>query len=131
MKMRAESWLERNNWYDPDIKDQDSKVAKTVDESLHAEGWNPTTEEYWQELDSRLKKYLPHRYDSGYNKSQVNRPKPPVAGSGRESSNTPSGGYRLSADRVKAIKDAGKWDDPKERASMIKAFQNYDREHGA
>lgn len=128
LKMRAERWLEKNSWYDPDGKDSDSQITLTIDQQLHREGWNPTTEQYWEELDARVKKYLPHRYGSGYNKSQVNRAKAPVAGSGRESSNNSSGGYRLSSDRVQALKDAGMWDDPKSRADAIKRFQQYDKE---
>jgi len=126
LKMQAETWLERNNWYDPNGGDMDSRVALTIDKELAREGWNPTTEQYWDELDARLKKYLPHRYNPGYNKPQ-GKPRAPVAGSGRESSTASSGGYKLSPERVKAIKDAGKWDDPKERAAMIKAYQTYDR----
>lgn len=134
LKMQAEQWLERNNWYDPNGSDMDSRVALTVDQELHREGWNPTTEQYWEELDARLKKYLPHRYNSGYNKSQrtgETRPRAPVAGSGRESSVTTSGGYKLSAERVQALKDAGLWDDPKQRADAIKRFKQYDQNEGA
>jgi hypothetical protein len=128
LKMYAESWLERNPWYDPDGKDMDSRIALTIDQELYREGWNPTTEQYWEELDARLKKYLPHRYNSGYNKSQ-GKPRVPVAGSGKETSTASLGSYKLSPERVKAIKDAGKWDDPKERMAMIKAYQQYDKEH--
>jgi hypothetical protein len=130
IKAQAEGWLERNTWYDPDTKDADSKIAKTIDETLHQEGWNPTTEQYWEELDARLKKYLPHRYNSGYNKSQGtggSKPRAPVAGSGRETANPSSGGYRLSAARVQALRDSGLWDDPAQRAKAIKNFQQYDK----
>lgn len=128
LKMQAETWLERNNWYDPSGSDADSQIALTVDRQMHQSGWDPTTPQYWEELDSRLKRYLPHRYNSGYNKSQGNRAKAPVAGSGRETANPSSGGYRLSADRVQALKDAGMWDDPKQRADAIKRFQKFDKE---
>ena len=128
LKMQAEQWLERNRWYDPNGSDADSQIALTIDRQLHSEGWNPTTEQYWEELDSRVRKYLPHRYNSGYNKSQGNRGKAPVAGSGREASSNSSGGYRLSSERVQALKDAGMWDDPKQRADAIKRFQQFDKE---
>jgi hypothetical protein len=132
LKANAEGWMARNSWYDPNAGDMDSRVAFTIDNQLAAEGWNPTTEQYWTELDSRLKKYLPHRYNSGYNQGQSstnNRP-PPVAGSGRESTNK-SGGYRLSAERVQALKEAGAWDDPVQRAAMIKRYQEFDKQEGA
>lgn len=131
LKMNAEAWLGRNAWYDPTATDADSKIALTVDQTLAAEGWNPKTQQYWEELDARLKKYLPHRYVSGHNRGKpVN--KSPVAGSGREEAGSSgSGGYRLSADRVQAIKDAGAWDDPKARAEMVRRYQEYDKQHTA
>lgn len=133
LKKQAEDWYERNDWYDPTGQDPDSQVALTIDKQMAKEGWNPTTSQYWEELDSRLKKYLPHRYNSRHNKAGVggdSRNRAPVAGSGREGamSNT-SGGYRLSAERVQALKDAGLWADPKQRADAIKRFQQYDKEH--
>lgn len=128
LKMQAEQWLERNSWYDPDGRDTDSQIVGTLDRQLHAEGWDPTVPQYWEELDARAKKYLPHRYGMNYNSRQGNRGKSPVAGSGREGTNQASGGYRLSAERVQALKDAGMWDDPKQRADMIKRYQQIDKE---
>ena len=133
LKVQAETWLERNDWYDPQTGDMDSKVALSVDQAMAAEGWNPTTPQYWDELDARLKKYLPHRYTSGYNKPQRSSEKrnAPVAGSGRESSSQGSGGYRLSAERVQALKDSGIWEDPKQRAEAVKRYADYDKQQGA
>ena len=130
IRQQAEKWLDKNRWYDPQGADADSQIALTLDRQLNQEGWNPTTPQYWEELDSRIKKYLPHRYKSGYNVSQGKNQNAPVAGSGRENSGKATG-YRLTADRVQAIKDAGKWDDPKERAAMIKAYQDYDKQQTA
>jgi hypothetical protein len=53
-----------------------------------------------------------------------------VTGSGRESGNSGnSGSYKLSADRVSALKDAGIWDDPKQRAEAVKRFRDYDKQN--
>ena len=57
----AQRWMERNKWYDPTAKDQDSRIAMTLDQQMANEGWDPTTQQYWEELDNRLQKYLPHR----------------------------------------------------------------------
>lgn len=130
----AQDWMSKNDWYDPTGANEDSAVALTIDNRMAKEGWDPTTPEYWEELDKRVKKYLPHRANSGYNRQQGSgkRNPPPVAGSGRESSSSGnSSTYKLSPDRVKAIKDAGAWDDPTARAAMIKAYQNYDKEQRA
>lgn len=124
----AEQWMGQNKWYDPNGKDEDSSIVLTLDDRLAKEGWDPTTPEYWQELQSRVKKYLPHRANSGYNKPQGNRSSPPVTGSGRESSGSTASTYRLSPERVQALKDSGMWDDPKKRAEAVKRYQQYDKE---
>jgi hypothetical protein len=129
LKMHAEGWLERNSWYDPQGGNMDSVVAKSIDEALHKEGWNPTTPQYWEELDARVGKYLPHR--NARKPQAPQRTNAPVAGSGRESSSQGSGNYRISADRVQALKDSGQWDDPKTRALAIKNYQEYDKKNAA
>jgi len=130
MKTHAEGWMKRNSWYDPTGRDQDSEIAMRLDQRMAQEGWDPTTAEYWTELDSRVKKYLPHRATSG--KIPSNKPRSVVTGSGRESSgNGSSTTYKLSADRVSALKEAGMWDDPKKRAEAIKRFRDYDKQNKA
>ena len=129
-KNYAESWLENNAWYDPSNTDMDSDLVSKLDDRLVKEGWNPTTQEYWEELDARVKKYLPHRNNSSYNKPQVgaqSRNRVPVAGSSSSDSGSPKGTYRLSAERVNALKEAGIYDDPVKRADAIKRFQQYDK----
>ena len=124
----AQEWMSKNKWYDPSAKDQDSEIAMRIDQRLAQEGWDPTTKEYWEELDSRVKKYLPHRANSG--KVSSVKPKSVVTGGSRESSGaTQQATYKLSSERVKALKDAGIWDDPKQRAEAIKRFKEYDKQN--
>jgi hypothetical protein len=121
----ASNWMERNNWYDPNGRDTDSKIAKQIDETLVAEGWNPTESEYWEELDNRLHKYLPHKYnDSTDVRSSTKRPRSVVTSSGRESVNgsTNRNTFVLKPEQVRAMKDAGFWDDPDKRSKMIKRY---------
>ena len=124
----AKSWVDSNKWYDPQGKDQDSRVVLMLDQTLAEEGFNPATQEYWDELSQRVKKYLPHRVTRVANRDTITtKQKTVVAGSGRETSSSGSTTFRLSAERVKALKDAGKWDDPVERNRMIKQYRDYDR----
>jgi len=123
----ASNWMSENPWYDPNGRDPDSKIALTIDQTMAEEGWNPKTEEYWEELDNRLAKYLPHRY-IGAVETSVNpttrRPRNVVTSSGRESAAS-SGGkntFTLTPDQVRAMKDAGMWDDPDKRAKMIRRY---------
>jgi hypothetical protein len=130
VRIRADEWVSKNSWYDPNGADLDSQIARQIDDAMHREGWNPRTQEYWDELNSRIKKYLPHRTPRG--KVSPNKPKSVVAGSGRESTPTQNKGvFRLSPERVSALKEAGMWDDPKQRAAMIKRYQESDKKSKA
>jgi hypothetical protein len=131
IQRNAADWIRRNPWYDPKTSDRDSRVAKKVDELMVAEGWNPADPDYWDELDSRLQKQLPHRYNENNDDTIVKRPRNVVGSSGRESA-TAYGGvsrnqFRLTPDRVKAMKEAGAWDNPERKSKMIKQFMEFDR----
>lgn len=121
----AANWMEKNDWYDPNARDTDSKIAKQIDETLVQEGWDPTSPDYWNELDNRLHKYLPHKYnDSTDVRSSTKRPRSVVTSSGRESVNgsTNRNTFVLKPEQVRAMKDAGFWDDPEKRSKMIKRY---------
>ncbi len=149
MVNHANEFMKRNPWYGgPRSNDPDSKVLTAVDNSLAAENWDPNTKEYWEELESRASKYLGHRmkassspgganggYNDGADKQRggqgSGQAKTPVAGSSGNGSSNNGGGkgkMTLSAERVKAIKDAGAWDDPKRRDAMIQRYKAYDAE---
>lgn len=122
----ASAWMGNNPWYDPQGRDPDSKVALAIDQAMGEEGYNPRDPDYWEELDNRLQKYLPHRYTGEANErpTRTSRPRSAVTGSGRESA-TSSGGrnsFTLTPDQVRAMKDAGMWDDPDKRAKMIRRY---------
>jgi len=127
----AADWMSRNGWYDPQGKDLDSEIAQKIDRKLTEEGFDPTQEDYWEELDDRLQKYLPHRSNTGYNERNRNqRPRSVVTSSGRESSGgVRSNEFRLTPDRVAAIKEAGMWDNTEQRNKMIRKFADWDRQN--
>jgi len=139
VKNHGMAWIERNKWYDPNGGDTDSSIVLTIDRRLAQDGFDPRSEAYWRELDKRVATYLPHRgQKSGYTTDDSPSGKPgrtPVAGSGREGgaggAGSKGGSYTLSADRVKALKDAGVWDDPKARSDAIRRYRDYDRQHQA
>jgi hypothetical protein len=129
VQRNAAEWMERNPWYDPQAKDMDSEIAQRLDKKLTDEGYDPSSPDYWEELDERVSKYLPHR-TSGAAPQRASTQRPRMTGSGRESAPTGRGNeFRLSADRVQAIKDMGAWDNPDQRAKMIKSYAKYDREN--
>jgi hypothetical protein len=119
----ANSWMERNSWYDPDAGDEDTQIAKVIDNRLVAEGWDPATQDYWDELDSRLQKRLPHRYTRNTDEPSRRSPRSVVTGSSRESSGREGGNqFVLAPEQVRAMKDAGFWDDAEKRNKMIKRY---------
>lgn len=126
----AKGWMSTKPWYDLNGRDPDSRITITVEQGLAEEGWDPRQQEYWQELDNRLKKYLPHRFNVSYtglnDTSKGEKPRPPTESSGQGMSRSQTG-YRLSPDRVRAIKESGAWDDPAKRREMIKAYMDYDK----
>lgn len=126
----AESWLAKNKWYDPQARDTDSRIAKVIDNEMASEGWDPSDPEYWDELDNRLTARLPHRYaaKSGGSASK-SRPNPTASSRSANPSAVPSNAVKLSPERVRAIKDAGAWDDPAARNRMIKAYMAYDKQN--
>jgi hypothetical protein len=132
----ATRWMRKNSWYNPQASDPDSRVAKKVDELMSASGWNPTDPDYWDELDARLQKELPHRYNDSNDTDtrDVRRPRNSVGSAGREASAAYGGSNRtqfvLSPDRVKAMKEVGAWDNPERKARMVKQFIEFDRQNG-
>lgn len=145
----ATAFMAKVPWYKgPQAVDQNSMILKAIDNAMSAEGWDPRSPTYWTELESRTREALPKLFQSAaggengsqgdpkggngaYNPATERRtPKSPVAGSG---SNNSGGGssqqsYRLSGERVKAMKEAGIWEDPKRRANMIKRYQELDKQ---
>ena len=128
LKNYAQNWLNDHNWYKLDGSDEDSRVVKRIDDEIAAEGYNPNTPEYWDELTNRVKKSLPKRFERSDNST---RRKSPVSGSSRSASSSNSQpSYSLSPERVAAMKEIGVWDDPKKRAAMIAEYKRYDKENG-
>lgn len=131
IQRQARAWMENNSWYDPNGKDADSRVALTIDNQLTEEGFDPATGEYWEELDNRLQRYLPHRYTDEADVKPVQRkPRSVVTGSGRENatSSGKAGTFTLTPEQVRAMKDAGMWDDPEKRMKMIKRYAEVARQ---
>jgi hypothetical protein len=128
---KAARWMKDNAWYDPQVRDQDSSIANAIDVALTREGYDPATQEYWDEMNDRIRQVLPHRaagnQDQRQEQRQEQRRRSPVSGTGRESSTSGKKEIRLDKDRIKAMKDAGLWDDPVKRMQAAKSYLEYDR----
>lgn len=125
VKEMAREFINKHSWIDPKgEKDDDSAIAQTVDIRLQKEGYDPRTEEYWEKLEERLKERLPHRFKA----EPPGRKGPPVAGgSDRVSSGKKQ--FFLSAERKKAMQDAGMWEDEATRNRVIKGYADHDAQY--
>lgn len=114
-------------WYG--INMEATKLANQIDAQVAADGYKPETTAYWQELTRRVKTAFTatdERTDTPARKKA-----PPQ---GRSTEHAPASTRTqvyLTPDRKQAIIDAGAWDDPKERARFVKAYQKYDRDQSA
>lgn len=120
----AREWMGKNSWFDRNGQGTDTRIATIIDNEMTEEGWDASDPDYWDELDNRLQDRLPHRYQ------KKARSAPPVTQSRHESA--PQGQidgrkqFIISAERKKALIDAGMWDSP-DRAKYIKRFMDYDK----
>ena len=58
---KLDSWLEKNSWFGSD--QIMTNVAKTIHEQIvKDEGFDPLTDEYYQEIDKRMRVELPHKF---------------------------------------------------------------------
>ncbi len=119
----AKEFMEEHSWYDPSGKDEDSAVVLAIDNKLAQEGFDPRTEDYWDELHDRVKRRLPEKF------KQARKPTGgPAVGSGREHApvSTRKEIY-ISPERKAALQEAGVWEDPVLRQRYIKKYAEYDR----
>ena len=58
---KLENWLERNKWFNQDKVM--TSAARAIHETLVAEeGYDPRTDEYYQEIDRRMRREMPHKF---------------------------------------------------------------------
>jgi hypothetical protein len=118
----AHRWIDKNPWFDQNGDDEDSQIVRVIDQKMIKEGWNPSDPDFWEELDSRLQKRIPEKYNQR-SESNRSRPRSVVTGTGRETGRASGGNtFVLEPEQVRAMKDAGLWDDPEKRARMIKRY---------
>lgn len=127
--LHAREFMEENSWYDPQGRDEDSAIVLAVDQALVRDGYDPRSEEYWDELRRRASKRLPEKFGAKETKVDDRRPRGgPAVGSGKEHAPTTTRReVYISPERKQALMDAGVWDDPVLRTKYIKRYAEYDR----
>lgn len=136
----AQDFIKENPWYDAQGRDEDSAIVIAIDQALAKDGFNPQTEEYWDELRKRAARRLPERFEAdsprrgGNDKSEPREARQPrggpAVGSGREHAPTSTRKeVYISPERKQALVEAGVWDDPVLRSKYVKRYAEYDRQN--
>lgn len=85
---KAEEWAERNEWFGKDVAMTHAVQGIHV-QLITAEGFDPTSDEYYDELDRRMREAFPHRFQGEQQVQQTNtranRPVQTVAPASRAS----------------------------------------------
>ncbi len=131
----AREWMEANPWYDPQGKNEDSAITNAIDARLVAEGYNPSTVEYWQELTNRVKARVapaPRREtkanrDMDDDVKSLKKKAPPMGATREHAPQSTKREVYVTPERKQAMMEAGIWEDPVRRNQMLKAYQAYDR----
>jgi hypothetical protein len=118
----AQQWLEANPWYNPAGTDRDSALTKAIDAEVMAEGFDPKSREYWEELTTRVADAL--------GEGEPARPKrkaPPTSNGRQHAPVSTRKEIYVTPERKAAMIEAGVWDDPAKRQRVLKAYQEHDR----
>jgi hypothetical protein len=121
---RAKEFMADHPWYDINGRDEDSAIVLAIDQSLHKDGYDSKSDEYWTELKRRAARRLPERFKT---ETRVARGGPAV-GSGREHAPTSTRNeVYINPERKQALIEAGVWDDPILRKKYAARYAEYDR----
>ena len=101
---KAEEWADRNEWFGSD--NTMTYAAFGIHRQLvEKEGFDPSSDEYYNELDRRIKTEFPHKFDS--NQSQSNRPVQTVASASRTANKSGLKKVSLTPSQVAIAKKLG------------------------
>ena len=100
---KAESWAEDNSWFGDDRAM--TMTSFVIHQDLLNEGFDATSDEYYSEIDKRIRDEFPHRFGGGES-GQQNRPVQAVAPAKR-SAKTGRKSVRLTPSQVAIAKKLG------------------------
>lgn len=141
----AREWASKHDWFSFDGDDEDSRIVRAIDETLTTDGFDPTEDDYWEELTSRVKRRLPERFKKGATKPrpsddddmggdddehEVRSSGPKFSSGGRERP-LKKGEVYVSAERKAAMMEYGVWQDPVARNRMLSKYAKWDAENAA
>jgi len=133
-------FVDRNkDWYRADLSNRDSRIADELSKDILNEGFTTSQPEFWEELDRRCSDYIPTKRkrtarEPQYDDEDDAPPPQTVSGRGGAARNESSRQeVKIDSWTVQQWKNAGIWDDPKERSKAIKEYQTMmdkEKRHG-
>ena len=104
---RAEDWAGRNTWFGKD-RAMTFTAFEIHKDLVEREGFDPQTDEYYAEVDKRIRLEFPHKFDTRDSQTSTNRPTQNVA-SVKRSGNVRQGRQtvRLTSSQVAIAKKLG------------------------
>ena len=118
---KAEQWASDNNWFGKD--NIMTAAALAIDAELKSEGYDPSDNDFYQEIDNRIKTSFPHKFGEDEERVQENKSRPAqvVSGSSRSS---PSSRKKVKLSQ-EDLRLADKWNIPLETyaAQKLKVHQ--------
>lgn len=148
----------KHDWINPQrdrqggFTDDDTAVLMRLDNGVFRDGFNPSDPDYWEELEDRARKYLPHRFSNGAIARTATRPtngqlaqrpaqeqrRGPMVAAGNNGTTRPGANkVYLTAGRKDALIRAGVLESDGKTVSdapkfqkMMKSFQAYDAANG-
>jgi len=149
----VEDFRQRHNWMkmtqDGRPADLDTEMMLRIDASVAGDGYDPTTQDYWDEIEDRGRRYLGHRFGAQQPQQPARNPQQrqppqneprrgPMTTGGADSSARPVNRNQvyLSPGRKEALITLGALDkngktviDKDTYRKYIRAYQEYDREN--
>ena len=163
---RISQFQEAHPWFNPDPVDRagrpipetaETRVMKAIDQSVADDGYNPATQDYWDELEDRAREFLPQRFgkqaqqsrqrDDDYEpprqqqRQAVPAPQqrrgPPVAGNSDRAPTGRGNAVYVSPERKEAMimagilnRDGKTVEDPKRFQRVLRQYSEFDSQNG-
>lgn len=129
--------------------DMDTQILLQIDDAVANEGFDPSTPDYWDEIEERGRRYLPHRFgdttrattpaarQTAQNAQPAQRRGPMTSGASERPTRPADNRVYLTPLRKIALIDSGVLDSDGKKVldktrfnSILRSYQSYDRENG-
>ena len=105
---KAMSWWQENNWFNAAGFERETAAARAIDVQLDLEGFDKNSDDYYDQLNSRLQKVFPELSSEASPSKPRTKSRPPVAPTtGGSSSYKGSNRVRMSQEQLRMARELG------------------------